>query len=164
MLEQLIKQRLKTGGLTKNRSPGTGVIQRAHINGSTPISRSQQCDQLCGELCPLPPPSTKRGRASGCRWQEEQRGAGGMEINWCLFPTVLSTGRQCKPRADAGDWVFLHVTETYERQLKYNSKQSTVTVSGDSLSWFPLIWPHVLLSLQVFPFWTKHSCYHHYTV
>jgi len=66
MLEQLMKQRLETGGLAKNRSPGVGVIRCVHIDGSTLISCSQQCGQLCGELQLLPPPPTRRGRASGC--------------------------------------------------------------------------------------------------
>lgn len=45
MLEQLVKQRLETGALTKNHIPCTGVVWCAHIDGSTPIPCSQQCSQ-----------------------------------------------------------------------------------------------------------------------
>lgn len=62
----------------------------------------------------------------------------GCVINRSLFPTVLSTEWQCKPRADAGDWVFLHVMDTYERhkiqQQAVNLLQSLVTLSDSFLS------------------------------
>lgn len=68
----MLEQKLKTGGVTKNHSPGIGVIWCAHINSSTPISHSQQCGQLCGKLPLLPLPPTKSGWASPAPWHEEQ--------------------------------------------------------------------------------------------
>lgn len=131
------------------------------LDGSTSMSLPAVWSALQG---PVPSSSTtykkRMGQHFPLAWGTSGCVCGGVSV-WSIglcSPLCQAQDGNASPELMQGT-EFSCMSWTLMKGIRYNNKQSTVTVSSDSVRWFPFIWPHVLLFLQVFLFWTMHLCY-----